>query len=129
MDDQSRTLSRRELLKLAGAAGITPVAPIAPAHRTEPVAPVAPSAPVAAQESLRALTQQEARLLDAIVARLIPSDASGPGAREANAVRFIDRALAGALSGSREAYRVGLAAFDRYARSSRGKPFTELSPT
>jgi hypothetical protein len=33
------------------------------------------------------------------------------------------------LSVSREAYRVGLAALDRYSRSSRGRPFTELSPT
>jgi gluconate 2-dehydrogenase gamma chain len=75
------------------------------------------------------LTAAEADLLDAIVARLIPSDANGPGAREAQAVRYIDRALAGALSTSREAYRVGLAALDRYARSSRGRPFLELSPT
>ncbi|MBI3264128.1 MAG: gluconate 2-dehydrogenase subunit 3 family protein, partial [Acidobacteria bacterium] len=47
--------------------------------------------------------------------RLIPTDAGGPGASEAGAVRYIDRALAGALVGSREAYRTGLAALDRYA--------------
>jgi gluconate 2-dehydrogenase gamma chain len=81
------------------------------------------------REPLQALTASEADLLDAIVARLIPTDANGPGATEANAVRYIDRALAGALSSSRETYRVGLAALDRYSRSSRGKPFTELSPT
>jgi gluconate 2-dehydrogenase gamma chain len=82
-----------------------------------------------AREPLQALTAAEADLLDAIVARLIPSDANGPGAREANAARYIDRALAGALNASREAYRVGLAALDRYSRSSRGRAFTELSPT
>jgi gluconate 2-dehydrogenase gamma chain len=37
------------------------------------------------------------------------------------------RALAGFLAPSREAYRRGLAALERYARSSRGKPFRELS--
>jgi gluconate 2-dehydrogenase gamma chain len=81
------------------------------------------------REPLQALTPVEADLLDAIVARLIPSDANGPGAKEANAVRYIDRALAGALAASREAYRTGLAALDRYSRSTRGRPFLELSPT
>jgi gluconate 2-dehydrogenase gamma chain len=58
---------------------------------------------------------------------LIPADANGPGAREARAVHYIDRALGGALASSRDAYRSGLAAFDRYCRMSRGKPFAELS--
>jgi gluconate 2-dehydrogenase gamma chain len=131
-------LSRRDLFKLAGAATLTPVgpahrtAPDAPEDRTAPCAPCepsAPDAPVLQREPLQALTAGEADLLDAIVARLIPSDANGPGAQEANAVRYIDRALAGALAGSRETYRTGLAALDRYSRSSRGRPFTELSPT
>jgi gluconate 2-dehydrogenase gamma chain len=117
------TLSRRDLLKLAGAAGAVSLTPhataAAPEHAVQAVA----------REPLQALTAVEADLLDAIVARLIPSDANGPGAREANAVRYIDRALAGALSASRETYRVGLAALDRYSRSSRGTAFTELSPT
>src|SRR5207237_6541918 len=50
------------------------------------------------------------------------------GAREARAARYIDRALGGALASSRQAYTAGLAALDRYARSSRGAAFTELSP-
>ena len=126
------TITRRDLLKLAGAASIAPAAPSAPAAPPAPPAPsapLAPAAPIQLREPLQALTAAEADLLDAIVARLIPSDANGPGAKEANAVRYIDRALAGALAGSREAYRTGLAALDRYSRSSRGRPFTELSPT
>jgi gluconate 2-dehydrogenase gamma chain len=66
--------------------------------------------------------------MDAIVARLIPTDEHGPGATEARAVRYIDRALAGALASSRTAYTSGLAALDQYARSSRGAAFRELSP-
>jgi gluconate 2-dehydrogenase gamma chain len=81
------------------------------------------------REPLENLTATEADLLDAIVARLIPTDANGPGATEARAVHYIDRALGGALSSSRQAYTSGLAALDRYSRSSRGKPFTELSAT
>src|SRR6185503_18546421 len=83
----------------------------------------------AAREPLENLTATEADLLEAIVARLIPTDASGPGATEARAAHYIDRALGGALASSRQAYTAGLAALDRYSRSSRGKPFTELSAT
>ena len=78
---------------------------------------------------LQTLTAAEAGILDAVVARLIPDDALGPGAKEAGATRYIDRALAGALSSSRQAYADGLAALDRYARSSRGTAFAELPPT
>jgi gluconate 2-dehydrogenase gamma chain len=84
---------------------------------------------MAAREPLENLTATEADLLDAIVERLIPTDANGPGATEARAVHYIDRALGGALSSSRQTYTSGLAALDRYSRSSRGKPFTELSAT
>jgi gluconate 2-dehydrogenase gamma chain len=82
-----------------------------------------------AREPLEHLTAAEADLLEAIVARLIPTDANGPGATEARAAHYIDRALGGALASSRQAYTAGFAALDRYARSSRGKPFTELSAT
>ena len=124
-------LSRRDLLKLAGLAGAGAALP-APAAAHPAAIEAATQAAVAgavAREPLQALTALEADLLDAIVARLIPSDANGPGAREAGAVRYIDRALAGALAGSRDAYRAGLAALDRYSRSSRGAAFTSLSPT
>jgi gluconate 2-dehydrogenase gamma chain len=124
-------LTRRDLLKLAGIAGAAAAAPIAPADAAQraTAAVASPAIAPTAAGGLQALTAAEADLLDAIVARLIPTDANGPGAREAQAVRYIDRALAGALSGSREAYRAGLAALDRYARLSRGAPFMSLSPT
>ncbi len=134
-------LTRRDLLKLAGLAGATAAlpgsqpaegAPLTTANVARDVVrdfPTATQIAARVREPLQALTAAEADLLDAIVARLIPTDANGPGATEAQAVRYIDRALAGALAGSREAYRTGLGAFDRYARSSRGVPFTSLSPT
>ena len=37
-------------------------------------------------------------MLEAICARIIPTDANGPGASEARAAHYIDRALGGALS-------------------------------
>jgi gluconate 2-dehydrogenase gamma chain len=82
-----------------------------------------------AREPLENLTAAEMDILDAVVARLIPTDANGPGATEARATHYIDRALGGALAPSRAAYTSGLAALDLYARSSRGAPFTQLSTT
>ena len=136
-------ISRRDLLKAAGAAiaateatAATPARRDASSHGPAEApagAPLRHDAPHDQQSAprvpLEALTADEADLLTAIVARLIPSDANGPGAVEAGAVHYIDRALAGALSSSRETYRRGLAALERYARSSRGKPFRELTST
>jgi gluconate 2-dehydrogenase gamma chain len=118
-------ISRRELLKRVGAA-----AAAAPAARSLDLNASAAEAPQAAgsRTALESFTASEAELMDAIVARLIPTDENGPGATEAHAVRYIDRALGGALASSRQAYSAGLAALDRYARSSRGAAFTRLSP-
>jgi gluconate 2-dehydrogenase gamma chain len=124
-------ISRRDLLKRAAIAGAAPWIDVAqPASRDAADAPIA-AVDVegrAAREPLEQLTAAEADVLEAIVARLIPSDASGPGAAEAHAARYIDRALGGALSASRQAYASGLAALDRYAQSSRGRTFTTLAP-
>ena len=61
-------------------------------------------------DALVSLTPAEAETLRAIIARLIPADEKGPGALEARADRFIDRALGGALKNLRSAYSAGLAA-------------------
>jgi gluconate 2-dehydrogenase gamma chain len=139
-------ISRRDLLKRAGLAAAIPVArPFPPAREAsadrddrEVESPArrditdAGSAEGALQpqrEALEHLTAAESDVLEAVVARLIPSDEHGPGAKEARAARYIDRALGGALASSRQAYAAGLAALDRYARSSRGAPFAQLSPT
>lgn len=131
-------ISRRALLKAAGA--VAAGAAGAEVTRAEGIADSPAPASAAAdrpahdhdqalpREPLEALTAEEAALLTAIVARLIPADLNGPGAVEAGAVAYIDRALAGSLASSREAYRRGLAAVERYARSSRGGSFRELTP-
>lgn len=74
------------------------------------------------------LDAAEARTLEAIVARLIPADENGPGALEAGAARYIDRALSNALARSLDAYRSGLAAVDVYARSVAGGAYADLDP-
>jgi gluconate 2-dehydrogenase gamma chain len=126
----SRTPSRRDLLKLAGA---TAGASLVTGSVTETsVAGAAQPARVRrrpAREPLKALTAHEADLLDRLAELLVPSDELGPGATEAMAVRYIDRALAGALSDQREAYRVGLEALERYAKETRGAAFLQLPET
>ena len=141
-----RVISRRELLQGAGAIGVAAAVPAGGAvagpatdgdHAPPDGHPDAAGGgidqgraamPATGADALVALTAAEADTLEAICARLIPTDENGPGAKEARAARYIDRALGGALAGSREAYRSGLAALDRYARDSRGKPFHELPP-
>lgn len=78
-------------------------------------------------EALISLTPAEAATLRAVVARIIPADANGPGALEARADRFIDRGLAGALKSQRAAYSTGLAAIENQAQAAKGTPFGKLS--
>src|SRR5437660_7751763 len=100
-------ITRRELLRRAGLAGAAPVvaptlASAAPAHASHQA--IAPAARPAAR-AFETLTPTESEALEAIVARLIPTDATGPGALEAGAAHYIDRALGGALRSSRTAYQ------------------------
>jgi gluconate 2-dehydrogenase gamma chain len=81
------------------------------------------------REALESFTATEAQTVDAIVARLIPTDANGPGAAEARVGRYIDRALAGGLGWAKESYTTGLAQLDAYCRSTYGADFAALSAT
>lgn len=113
-------LSRRALLRRAGAAGVVAAVPAGV------FAAEVASAPE--RERLETFTATEADIADAFVARLIPSDVQGPGAREARVLRYIDRALSGELAASRSAYTAGLAATDVHARSRFGAGFAALAP-
>ena len=126
-DSAPRDVSRRSLFKQVGAAGAAAMAgtPLAPGLAQERAAP-SPTATVPL-EALETLTAAEADTLEAIVARLVPTDENGPGAAEARAAHYIDRALAGPLRSSREAYAAGLAALDVYAQSKDGALFARLS--
>ena len=99
------------------------------------------------------LTDTEAAMVEAIVARLIPADELGPGAKEAGCTTFIDRQLAGPYGGHenlymqgpfpkdplpsqglqspvtpRERYRTGLAALAAHCRTQfGGRSFPQLT--
>jgi gluconate 2-dehydrogenase gamma chain len=115
--DGSPIFTRRELLKFVTAVGAAVAVPVGVVAAQGP--------PPAAFETL---TAAEAAALEAIVARLIPTDASGPGAAEARAALYIDRALGGALAPVRDVYRVGLGLLDRFTQASRKASFATLPP-
>jgi gluconate 2-dehydrogenase gamma chain len=96
-------------------------------------------------------TADEAAIVDAFVARLIPADELGPGAREAGVTTFIDRQLTGPYGGHdwlymegpfaqhplpsqglqseltpRQQYRNGIDALETYCRSTFNRGFAQL---
>ena len=107
-------ISRRDILKRVGVAGAAAAVPI------DAIAQ-------AAREPFETLTAAEGATLEAMVARLIPTDSNGPGATDARAARYIDRALGGFLTSFLVAYRTGLAGVETYARTAKGASFTQLS--
>jgi gluconate 2-dehydrogenase gamma chain len=74
------------------------------------------------------LDDAHAALLKAVVERLIPSDERTPGAREAQAARYILNALATDYRRHLDEYIAGLEDIDAHARKSYGSPFTSLQP-
>ena len=69
----------------------------------------------------------EARALDAMTARIVPSAPDGLGAREAGVVAYIDRSVAGYFRDLQGIYRVGLQHLDDYCHAGRGRTFADLS--
>jgi gluconate 2-dehydrogenase gamma chain len=117
--------SRRTLIGAVGAAGaFVALSDVLPPGS----AAAAQTGRLPTREPLETLSDAEMATLEAIAARLIPTDSSGPGAAEARAAHYIDRALAGALIDFRDTYRAGLAALDAYARTSKGAAFAQLAP-
>lgn len=106
-DEEIIHLSRRVFIRASGAvvigAGFTALVTVGcgtqesvaptPFPATEQyVVPVAPATPPVGQ-AWHVFTDHEARTVEAYTARLMPGDASDPGAREAGVVNFIDYAL------------------------------------
>jgi gluconate 2-dehydrogenase gamma chain len=118
-------IGRREMMKRVGVAGAAVAVPAVDLGKPAQAQAQTPHAP--AREALETLTAAQSDTLEAIVARIIPSDENGPGAAEARAAHYIDRALTGPLASRKAAYVSGLAAMEAYAQSSKGAPFAKLS--
>jgi len=150
-------VSRRRVL--ASGAGVASAVGIAGGVRAETLRQRLPWAPGAADrpESVDArpgylfFTPEEAAFVEAAVARLIPSDALGPGGLEAGVPRFIDRQLAGPygqgerfylnapnpkgeptqgwqMGAPAQVYRAAVAAVNRHVLDARGRLFAALAP-
>jgi gluconate 2-dehydrogenase gamma chain len=70
--------------------------------------------------------QHEAETVEAMASRILPGTPDDPGAREADVIVYIDRALAGAYRDLQPLYRRGVAALDERARREHGGRFAEL---
>jgi len=141
-----RSPGRRRFLKsipVIGAAGLP-----APAFSAEPHSH--PAAPARTQAYMF-LTEPEVAFVEAAVARLIPADELGPGAKEAGVANFIDGQLFGGWGtmakmyrqgpwpeGTREqgyqspltpqqVYRIGIRAVNEHCQRQYGKGFDALA--
>lgn len=124
-------LTRRGLLKWGGLAGIAVAVPAAGTAHVGPAFAAQSSPAVASAAAGGPLSASQTAVLEAFVERLIPQDASGPGAKEAGAAGFIERSLSGGLSGGLSKlvplYTSGLSAVDAYAQKAYGGAFASLS--
>ena len=75
---------------------------------------------------LQALTVRQARFIDAIGARILPTTDT-PGAVEAGAVFYMDRALTGPYPHLLPRYARGLRALDAHAKRQFGAAFEKLN--
>ena len=69
----------------------------------------------------------EACTVEAVAERIVPGDASDPGATDANVTTYIDRAIAGFSTGLQKVYRLGLRQLDAFCRHQHGGSFIELA--
>ena len=123
-DGARRTVSRRHLFKQAAGAAAALSATTPALVTAQPVAAPAPPAPhlqTSRLEALETLTAAEADTLEAIVARLIPSDANGPGATEARAAQVIGAAVSDPQKIVRIPARGLAGQHKRFWREERGK--------
>ena len=119
--------SRRTLLKGAGLASAAAVSAYSAGVvvATENQSCGNNSAP--ALEALETLTAAEAEVLEAICDCLIPSDESGPGAKEARAAHYIDRSLASHNLDSRAHYLQSLTAINEQSQKIYGTNFEHVA--
>lgn len=75
------------------------------------------------------LTSAERQCLEAMISRIIPAGADGPGALEAGCAIYIESALKDAYQSCGKIYSSGLAALDAHAMSRGGKSFAALNTT
>jgi gluconate 2-dehydrogenase gamma chain len=152
---KSLKMSRRSLLKvaaLAPAAALVPAVILSPALPLGGMSPARADAPDYAAPPEVFFTQPEYEFVDAAVARIIPDDDLGPGAKEAGVANFINHQLAGPYGRGEDwymqgpwhqgieqqgyqlrltpaqLYRTAIADIEGHVRQKYGKSFAALDP-
>jgi gluconate 2-dehydrogenase gamma chain len=113
-------LSRREVIGRGTALGLVVSIPAAGTATLEQ-ALAQPAAKAAA------LTPQQSAVLRALIARLIPADATGPSGVDAGAADYIEKGLTGGLKDAAALYANGLSAVDAHATATYGAAYTALA--
>jgi gluconate 2-dehydrogenase gamma chain len=90
--------------------------------------PGLPTTSVGEPGGLMFFNDGEFRTVEAVAARIVPSEPDGLGAREAGAAVYIDRAVAGYFRDLQELYRHAIQVLDGRCRRAHGAPFAELAP-
>lgn len=131
-EEQDRTLSRRNVLKvLAGAAGIAARVPGEALGGAESAHCAALSARLVSIESAAAdapahiLNADQIRTLTALTEALIPADEHSPGAAAAGVPAYIDAVLSKSPEERKTLWIQGLAAIDRMAEREFSARFAE----
>jgi gluconate 2-dehydrogenase gamma chain len=93
-----------------------------------PVSAIQAAQSTTAAKAGPAFAPEQRRILEAFIDRIIPRDENGPGALDAGAADYIDRAFVEFLGSEKESFTAGMAAVDAFARSSQGASMAELSP-
>jgi gluconate 2-dehydrogenase gamma chain len=121
--------SRRGFLRAAAAAGAS-WATADLLQVEEALAWAAQHTTAAGAPQLSAFTRAQADVMDAVASRILPSVDGRPGAHEAGAVYFIDRALSTFNAAQKKLYAAGLADLNRRAaqKSRSASSFAALTP-
>lgn len=111
-------LSRRSFLR--GTAGTLAVVVLQRAFRLDALAQEQEA------QGFQFFTPLEAETFEALAGRIWPGDEDDPGAVEAGAVNYVDRALAGSYSDYQSAYRNALFDLEQDVQERFGSRFAEL---
>ena len=125
-DPKQDGISRREMLVRAGLVVGAAMLPISHSELSGQT-----TAGAAPEGVLKTFTRLEYDTLDAICSRIIPTDETGPGAKEARAARYIDWGLSGSITNAatlRPQYSAVLAAVEAHAISTKSVSFAKLGP-
>lgn len=119
MGEHSRVrMSRRAFLRYGGSAALVVALPAA--------LQACGGSKIKIEGTRRTFSESEARSVEAVLERLIPSDDAGPGAKEAKVWQYIDRSLAGPDKALAPMYRANLKALDAASRQQHDKAFVDL---